>query len=356
MLGEKIYNLRKTRKISQEEFAELLNTSRQAISKWERNEAKPDIDKLILIAKLFNISVDYLLEYEIDDSNVEEFIDKLIVYCKNNEFKINVNDIRFWCTKHPNNFKLHAIAAEYLGIAYIENSKEEYLNLALYYIKKAIILHAPEYDNITSLNQLHLYVVQIYLMQHKYDLAKEYIEANKVYDSEVLLAKCNMSLGNYDSALKTASEIYLESTSDIINVSLIQATVLLKTKLVKEAYEMINWTISFINSIKNEESFFQGILCPFIYLKATCERLLNISSIETINTLKEAININVDYNVVSDVKSIKHYFGNPDEILYTDSNFENMFKEVIYQASKEDIYYNVLVDIYQELFGGNLND
>ena len=356
MLGEKIYNLRKTRKISQEEFAELLNTSRQAISKWERNEAKPDIDKLILIAKLFNISIDYLLEYEIDNSNVEEFIDKLIVYCKSNEFKINVNDIRFWCTKYPNNFKLHAIAAEYLGIAYIENNKEEYLNLALDYIKKAIILHTPEYDNITTLNQLHLYVVQIYLMQHKYDLAKEYIEANKVYDSEVLLAKCNMSLGNYDSALKTASEIYLESTSDIINVSLIQVTVLLKTKLVKEAYEMINWTISFINSIKNEESFFQGILCPFIYLKATCERLLNISSIETINTLKEAININVDYNVVSGVKSIKHYFGNPDEILYTDSNIENMFKEVIYQASKEDIYYNVLVDIYKELFGGNLND
>ena len=78
MLGEKIYNLRKTRKISQEEFAELLNTSRQAISKWERNEAKPDIDKLILIAKLFNISIDYLLNYEIDDSNVEEYIKRIL--------------------------------------------------------------------------------------------------------------------------------------------------------------------------------------------------------------------------------------------------------------------------------------
>ena len=47
MLGEKIYSLRKNRKISQEEFAEILNTSRQNISKWERNESKPDIDKLI---------------------------------------------------------------------------------------------------------------------------------------------------------------------------------------------------------------------------------------------------------------------------------------------------------------------
>ena len=64
MLGEKIYSLRKNRKISQEEFAEILNTSRQNISKWERNESKPDVDKLIIIARLFNVSVDYLLSYK----------------------------------------------------------------------------------------------------------------------------------------------------------------------------------------------------------------------------------------------------------------------------------------------------
>ena len=347
MLGDKIYNLRKIKKISQEEFAELLNTSRQAVSKWERNEAKPDIDKLILIAKIFNISIDYLLDYEVKNCKVEEFIDRLNEYCKSNNFVISANDIRLWCTKHPNNFKLHAIAAEYLGIAYIENNQVEYLDLSLSFLKRAIILHTPEYDNITSLNQLHYYVAQIYLMQHKYDLAKEYIETNNVFDSEVLLAKCNMSLGNYDSALKTSSEIYLKSTSNIINVSLIQVIVLLKTKLVKEAYEMINWTISFINSVKNEGSFFQGILCPFIYLKAASERLLNINSNDTIKTLKELINVCGNYNVVADVKSIKHYFGNSEEMLYTDSNIQNVFKEVIYQASKDDIYYSVLVDIYR---------
>ena len=77
MLGEKIYSLRKNRKISQEEFAEILNTSRQNISKWERNESKPDIDKLIIIARLFNVSIDYLLSYEINFSNVDIFLNKL---------------------------------------------------------------------------------------------------------------------------------------------------------------------------------------------------------------------------------------------------------------------------------------
>ena len=64
MLGDKIFTLRKNKNISQEEIAEILNTSRQAVSKWERNESKPDLDKLILMAKLFNVSIDYLLGRE----------------------------------------------------------------------------------------------------------------------------------------------------------------------------------------------------------------------------------------------------------------------------------------------------
>ena len=131
MLGDKLYNLRKNRKISQEEFAEILNTSRQAVSKWERNEAKPDIDKLILIAKLFNVSIDYLLDFEISASTIDSFIDELKDCLLNNKFIININDIRLWCSKYTNNFKLHVYLAEYLYVAFFDNNNEEYLDLAL---------------------------------------------------------------------------------------------------------------------------------------------------------------------------------------------------------------------------------
>ena len=144
MLGEKIYFLRKERNISQEKFAEILNTSRQAVSKWERNEAKPDIDKIILIARLFNVSVDYLLSYEINNYNIDDYINKLEECCKNNNFILSINDIKLWCSKYSNNFKLHVMSADYLFGAYIENNHDEYLDLALSYIKKAIMLYAPE--------------------------------------------------------------------------------------------------------------------------------------------------------------------------------------------------------------------
>lgn len=59
--GEKLYQLRKTQGLSQEALAEKLNTSRQEVSKWENNNGYPETEKLILLAKLFHVSLDDLL-------------------------------------------------------------------------------------------------------------------------------------------------------------------------------------------------------------------------------------------------------------------------------------------------------
>ena len=356
MLGEKIYTLRKNKNISQEEFANILNTSRQAVSKWERNESKPDIDKLISIAKLFNVSIDYLLSYEINYSNVDAFINELEDCYLNNNLTININDIRLWCSKYTNNFKLHVYSADYLFVSFLENKNDGYLNLALYCINKAISMFKPEDNNIISLNDLHMSVSNVYFMQQKYELAKEYIKKNNVYGYDVLLAKCELALKNYDSALKIASEIYLKSASNIINVSLIQIMVLLKSKKVREAYDLVDWTILFLNSITNNDDFFEGIRYPFVFLKPVCEQLLNMNSKETINMLKD-INANaMNLNRISKSTSIKYYFGESSQILLCASTIKDTIKEIIHQTSKDDFHYQTLINIYNEIFGGDINE
>lgn len=60
--GQKIYELRKSARITQEQFAEKLEVSRQAVSKWESDAAYPETDKIIKIAELFGVSCDYLLK------------------------------------------------------------------------------------------------------------------------------------------------------------------------------------------------------------------------------------------------------------------------------------------------------
>ena len=60
-IGEKILKLRKARGWNQEELAEQVGVSRQAVSRWESDSAKPDADKIVAICDLFGVSADYLL-------------------------------------------------------------------------------------------------------------------------------------------------------------------------------------------------------------------------------------------------------------------------------------------------------
>lgn len=61
-LPEKLYALRKKSGLSQEQLAEALNVSRQAISKWEGGSAMPESDKLLALSNYFGVSLDYLLK------------------------------------------------------------------------------------------------------------------------------------------------------------------------------------------------------------------------------------------------------------------------------------------------------
>ena len=60
-LNEKIYDLRKKMGLSQEELAGRLNVSRQTVSKWELGDSVPDVDKVVAMAELFDISLDELV-------------------------------------------------------------------------------------------------------------------------------------------------------------------------------------------------------------------------------------------------------------------------------------------------------
>ncbi len=64
--GEKLLALRKKEGMSQESLAEKLNTSRQAISKWENNQGFPETEKLLKISNIFNVSLDYLLKDSVE--------------------------------------------------------------------------------------------------------------------------------------------------------------------------------------------------------------------------------------------------------------------------------------------------
>lgn len=61
-LADRIQQLRKRKGISQEELADRIGVSRQAVSKWESGQTSPDLEKIVLLSEFFEVTTDYLLK------------------------------------------------------------------------------------------------------------------------------------------------------------------------------------------------------------------------------------------------------------------------------------------------------
>jgi len=61
-IADRIQSLRKSKGMSQEELADAVGVSRQAVSKWESEQATPDIDKVLIMSEVFGVTTDYILK------------------------------------------------------------------------------------------------------------------------------------------------------------------------------------------------------------------------------------------------------------------------------------------------------
>ena len=95
-LGNNLFQARKKTGLSQETVAEKLGVSRQTISKWETDETVPDIYQAKKLAKLYNLSLDELIEF---DTNVKEIED--IIKNTNEEKESKINWTNAWSKKYP---------------------------------------------------------------------------------------------------------------------------------------------------------------------------------------------------------------------------------------------------------------
>lgn len=90
--GENLKNVRKQRGVTQEELAEILGVSRQAISKWESDSGYPETEKLLVISKTLNISIDYLLNDVTVMKEKEKTEEKSVVYAPTGKIAITTYD------------------------------------------------------------------------------------------------------------------------------------------------------------------------------------------------------------------------------------------------------------------------
>lgn len=70
--AEKLITLRKSKELTQEQLADILSVSRQSVSKWENGQVIPDVEKIVELSKIFDVTTDYLLQpSEIDELSIK---------------------------------------------------------------------------------------------------------------------------------------------------------------------------------------------------------------------------------------------------------------------------------------------
>ena len=134
-IADRLVKLRKKYGYSQEELADKLGLSRQAVSKWERAEASPDTDNLICLAKLYGVSLDELLATDEDldtivneqvkdnNENKEEKVevkdDKVVLFSKNGK-KVTIDDNGVTCYNADGTVKKHEFDVKNAVIGAVE--------------------------------------------------------------------------------------------------------------------------------------------------------------------------------------------------------------------------------------------
>lgn len=95
-LGNNLFQARKKAGLSQEAVAEKLGVSRQTISKWETDETVPDIYQAKRLAKLYHLSLDERIEFDMDRKQIEEVIKNT-----NEEKDSKIDWTNVWSKKYP---------------------------------------------------------------------------------------------------------------------------------------------------------------------------------------------------------------------------------------------------------------
>ena len=91
-LADKLFELRKEKGWSQEKLAEQINVSRQSISKWESGQALPELEKIVELSKIFQVTTDYLL---LEDGDKPE-IKSILSEDEKNRYYKEVKSYGFW--------------------------------------------------------------------------------------------------------------------------------------------------------------------------------------------------------------------------------------------------------------------
>lgn len=244
-IGEVICKLRKERAITQEQLANFIGVSMAAVSKWENGISYPDITLLPVLAKFFNVTIDKLLNFEIELSNDE--VKKIYSECEKffnsaDDFDLAIEKSKSYILEYPSSYYLKdKIAHLFFAYSWKADDEEKSMKMLTYAIELfedvassctnteivecalfalgALYSSTDEEDKaIDSLNKIHKsqcdpndILANIYIKQKKFKEARNLLQSKLYkYIHEISLICMNLatSYGRYEKDFDMVERYY----------------------------------------------------------------------------------------------------------------------------------------------------
>ena len=285
-IGKNIRKLRKERNLTQEELAELLNITSQAISKWENETGMPDISQIIPLARVFGVSTDLL--FGISSTNEQNDVEKIIkdLHIKNKNLEIDDYEEykqKSEALKHyPNNFTL-LYSCFVKGCFLLQTewqeklSKEEQESIYNECIRQSNVIfsYCPNTDIVINTKRE---LVGLMVVKKEHEKAMKLISElpNNVTDvSSMILARFFIGNKNWSGAIETCHKNMYELLREMQHQSKLLASAYMRSGQYDKAEKTCRTMLDLIHAVFKDEAY-----TPPFHLEQQLYRFLAICALK----------------------------------------------------------------------------
>ena len=162
-IADNIKRLRKEHSLTQEQLAEALGVTVGAAYKWENGRSVPELSMLMQLADLFEISLDALVGYEVQNGGVITIEKRIHALQREKKYGEAIAEAEKALLRYPNDFKIVYRSGELYSVAGIELHNEKYLYRCIELLERAVLLLSQNTDAEISEVSIQAEIAECYL-------------------------------------------------------------------------------------------------------------------------------------------------------------------------------------------------
>ena len=276
-LSKNISYFRKQKGLTQEELADRLGLTVGSISKWETGSTLPDLNRIMELAQLFDVSLDQLVGFTLSKKNFKSLEAEIRAHLKKKEFEEAIEKSEKAVFHFSNHYKAHYLAAISYYLKGIQQGQPSMLRKALQQFQKTRQLYkedtSKEVDLLILAQQMAICYSELHQIDKALDLLDQY---NMDCHNSLMMANLAASSGNDRKILAQAEDYWMQArprlVTDFLTGCLTQVMISCQKepREEKKAREAIEIGLQFIDMIRlpEKKSYLDRLQSMFLTMKA----------------------------------------------------------------------------------------